>query len=43
MIRRNNLALKVMLHQRAFRSANIYLQNNEILTAESRIVSLLAF
>ncbi len=41
MIKRNDTALKVVMHQRSFRSANIYLQNNAILTDISRIKSLI--
>lgn len=41
MIRRNDTALKVVMHQRSFRSVNLYLQNNSILTDISRIKSLI--
>lgn len=41
MIRRNDIALKVVMHQRSFRSVNLYLQNNAILTDISRIKSLI--
>lgn len=41
MIRRNDIALKVVMHQRSFRSVNLYLQNNSILTDITRVKSLI--
>lgn len=41
MIRRDDTALKVVMRQRSFRSVNLYLQNNAILTEISRIKSLI--
>jgi len=41
MIKRNDTAIKVIMHQRSFRSVNLYLQNNAISTDISRIKSLI--
>lgn len=41
MIKRNDTVIKVIMHQRSFRSVNLYLQNNAILTDISRIKSLI--